>query len=254
MFDAEQILRCVLDKELDERGLASRNVEIKGISSGGANYTSSLFLVDVVSPNEIFKLFAKVAKIFGPQRGVMSADWLYATERLIYTKVAQLYEDLQRKNEVPDADKLKFPYFFGYSDEYGKEVVIMENLVASEYKQFDRLKSMDWNHARASVEYLAKFHALSFALAKTNPEEFEKFSDMKYEIGTTDEETVKPLWTKIINSALEVIKDDQKDKVLKFFQTVPKMNKYNKPIGKPVLSHGDYRLSNLLFKATVSLA
>ncbi|CAH4032497.1 unnamed protein product [Pieris brassicae] len=249
MSDAEQTLRNILDKELDERGLKPRDVTIKAISSGGANYTSSLFLVDVKSPKEDLKLFAKVANSTGAIRDI-AEGWMYKTERLVYTKIAKLYEDLQV--QIPEEEKLKFPKFYGCNNVSGKETVVMENLLASGYNPFNRLKSLDWQHGSASVEYLAKFHALSFALAKNSPEEFEKLSHMKYEIGNQefDEETMGAIWKKIMNNMLEVIKDDQKEKVLKYFESMPTMNTYTKPIGKPVLCHGDFRSSNILFKTT----
>ncbi|XP_022125219.2 uncharacterized protein LOC111000168 isoform X1 [Pieris rapae] len=251
MTDAEQTLFGVLDKELDKRGYRPRDVKVKPISSGGANYTSKLFLVDVTTPKEDLKLFAKVAIIAGQLRQTMSADWLFATERLTYTKIAKFYEDLQVKHNLSEEVKLKFPKFYGCNDEYGKETVIMENLVASGYKPFNRLKCIDWQHASASVEYLAKFHALSFALAKDLPEEFKGLSDIKYEIGSkqTDDEISKSMWEKIIKGAIAVVKDEHKSRVINYFQNMPKFNTYNKPIGKPVLSHGDFRVSNLLFKA-----
>lgn len=254
MSDAEETLHSVLYKELDERGYEPRDVKVKAISSGGANYTSKIFLVDVTSSKEDLKLFAKVAIIGGQLRQIMSADWLFATERLTYTKIAKLYDNIQKKYELSEVDKLRFPKFYGCSDEYGKETIIMENLVASGYKPFNRFKSMDWEHACASVEYLAKFHALSFALAKDYPEDFEKLSEMQYELGTEefDDEARKSQWTNIISAAIAVVKDEQKSRLLKFFQSMTKFNAYNKPIGKPVLSHGDFRISNLLFKAEVS--
>ncbi|CAF4876812.1 unnamed protein product [Pieris macdunnoughi] len=249
MSDAEETLRNILDKELDERGLKPRDVTVKAISSGGANYTSSLFLVDVKSPKEDLNLFAKVANSTGAIRD-LAAGWLYKTEQLVYTRIAKLFEDLQV--QTPEEEKLKFPKFYWCSDVSGKESVVMENLLASGYKTFDRFKSLDWQHGSASVEYLAKFHAFSFALAKNSPEEFEKLTHMKYEIGNQefDEETMAALWKKVMNNMLEVIKDEQKEKVLKYFESMPTMNTYSKPIGKPVLCHGDFRSSNIMFKTT----
>ncbi|CAK1550258.1 unnamed protein product [Leptosia nina] len=250
MVDAEKILRNTLDKELDEHGYIPRDVKIDPISSGGANYTSKLFLVDVTTPKEQLKLFAKVAIINKELRQTMCADWLFKTERIVFTKIAKVFDRLQTRYNIPEDEKLRFPKFYGCSDEQGKEVVLMENLMASGYQSFDRFKSMDWEHACASVEYLAKFHALSFAYAKDYPEEFEELANMKYEIGAQelDEEVMKPMMEKIIGGALAVVKEDQRDRLMKYFNTMPKMNAYTISDGRPVLSHGDFRLSNILFR------
>ncbi|CAG4989448.1 unnamed protein product [Colias eurytheme] len=252
MTDAQETLRNLLNTELDNRGYKPRDVAIKAISTNGANYTSQLFLVDVTSPKkDDLHLFAKVAIINDALRDRMCADWLFDTEKFTYTKLAKVYEDLQNKYKVPEEDRLKFPKFYGASDEHGKETVIMENLVASGYKSFNRFDSMDWEHACAGVKNLALFHALSFGYAKEHPEEFEKqTANMKYILGKAPEdiEAMKPLWMKLINSALAVIQDDQKERVATYLSSCPELCTYNIPKSRAVISHGDYRLSNLLFK------
>ncbi|CAH0724135.1 unnamed protein product, partial [Brenthis ino] len=253
MADAEQNLREFLDKILDEKKYCPREIKIQAIASDGANYTSAIFLVKVTSPNRNdLNLFAKVAIVGEVMRPRMNAEWLYDTERFVYTKLVKVYKNIEEKLNVPQEYRYVFPKCYGCNAEHGKEIVVMENLIENGYKSYNRFKSMDWEHASKGVENLAKFHALSFAFAKYQPEEFQEVTaDMRYKIGSESKvptEIMTEIWGKMVNNALSVIKEDQRDAVKKFLYSNNHFHQYNRPLGKPVIAHGDYRMSNLLFK------
>ncbi|CAG9564329.1 unnamed protein product [Danaus chrysippus] len=247
MTEAEKSLRVLLDKILDERDIKSREINVKEIETNGANYTSALFSVKVQTPNEELKLFAKVATIGKEMRAAMNAEWMFDTERFVYNKLAHLYNDIQK--DLDDEHKFIFPEYYGCNDEFGKESIVMENLVEHGYKPYNRFKSMDWQHAEASVRNLARFHALSFALEKKDPEMFKKFTDnMEFDMVKKDDPSSKSMFVKMAEKPLEILSNDQRDLVKKFLDQENLMTKYTKPFGRPVLCHGDYRLSNILFK------
>ncbi|XP_032519835.2 uncharacterized protein LOC116771936 isoform X2 [Danaus plexippus] len=249
MTDGEKVLRVLLDKVLKERRYEPSEIKIQEMSSGGRNYTSALFLISICLPEKELKLFAKVANIGQELREVMQADWLYGTERFVYTRLMHLYNELQK--DLKDEYRYVFPEFYGISEETGKETVIMENLVASGYEEYDRFKSLDWDHGRIGVETLAKFHALSFALDKSDPETFRKITaNMTFRLGGGEEtQSSKDMWMEndYIERMLSVLDEDDRAAVKKLIMnyTLPK---FNKPIDRTVISHGDYRLSNMLFK------
>ncbi|CAF4876801.1 unnamed protein product [Pieris macdunnoughi] len=246
MSDTENILRGVLDNLLVNHGYKLNYVTIKSKPTHGASFSSKLFSINVKSSEGDLKLFAKV----GVVRGKCS-EWMFSTERFAFNELAKIYSDLQVKYEISEEDRLKFPKFYGSSRMGGKETIILEDLVASGYETFDRFKCFDWEQASNIALYLAKFHALSFAFAKDYPKEFEKVLNMKYEIWSrVNEEDAKAYWAKTLAGSLAVIKNEQRGRVAKFYESLPKPQTYTKPIGTPVLSHGDFRLSNLLYKKT----
>ncbi|XP_046970160.1 uncharacterized protein LOC124537376 [Vanessa cardui] len=254
MTDAEQTLRDFLDKILDEKNYKPREIKIKALPVDGGNYTSVLFLVNVSSPNrDELKIFAKVACVGENMRQKMNADWLYGNERFVYTKLVKIYKDIENELNVPNEHRYLFPIFYGCKEDRGRETVVLENLTESGYETFDRFKSMDWEHASAGVENLAKFHALSFAFAKYHPEEFNKIAlDLKFKM-TFDEaeqsEFAKEMWINMMKRSLDVLKEDQREAVGRLMaENQNNFSKYNNPIGNPVIVHGDYRMSNLLFR------
>lgn len=253
MSDAEQTLREYLNKILDEINYIPRETNIRAISSGGGNFTSAIFLVNVTSPNKNeLKLFAKVAIVKEEMRKRMNADWLFDTERFVYGKLAKIYNKLEEKMNIPEEHRYTFPKCYGCNAEFGNEIVVMENLAEKGYNPYSRFLSMDWAHGSKAVENLAKFHALSFAFAKYEPEEFEQLTaDMPYKIGRDAaeeiDESMKDIFEKMVKRSLDVIKDEQKESVGKFIQKNFNLRTYNRVIGNPVIAHGDYRMSNILF-------
>ncbi|CAG9564335.1 unnamed protein product [Danaus chrysippus] len=249
MADAKEILSNFLFTVLDSRGYKTRDVNIQEITTGGANYTSVLFSIHVKTLNKELKLFAKVAIMSKEMRIVANAEKLFITEEFVYNQLIPLYNNLQK--DLDEEHKFIFPEFYGFNNVYGKETVILENLVESGYKSYSRFKSMDWDHGRVSVEALARFHALSFALKKSDPEGFQKIAeDRKYTFDKDAfDQTTIDQFKDMVEKALSVLKEEEyRDKIRKFLFNTNLLEKYNKPLSTPVLAHGDYRLSNVLFK------
>nr|XP_032519998.1 uncharacterized protein LOC116772074 [Danaus plexippus plexippus]XP_032519999.1 uncharacterized protein LOC116772074 [Danaus plexippus plexippus] len=248
MTDAEQILRDFLETVLKERGSKQKDVKIQEINLDGANYTSILFSVNVETFDKELKLFAKVSDITDEAREALNCNDLFCTERFVYNKLIPVYNNLQK--DLDEEHKFVFPEFYGFNNEFGKETVILENLVEHGYKSYSRFKSMDWDHGRVGVEALARFHALSFALSKRDPEGFQKIAtDMasNFDIKNYDRFNLYEFVT-MVEDAGKCLKHDHLDRVRKLMYSKNIFDKFKKPLSTPVLVHGDYRLSNLLFK------
>lgn len=246
-----EIIKSVLRDCLTNRGFVNPKINIKDISSGGANYTSALYIVTVAEDKEL-KLFVKVAVVGEKVRELMKATTLYRTEQLVYTKLVSIFSDLEEKYGVTGDDKFIFPEFFGSNPNVGEETVILEDLIAKGYHVYSRFKSVDWEYATSALKSLAKFHALSFAFRKEKPEEFNDIAEKLKYVNTDDSESGKAIWKQIIEGSVKVLKDDEnKDRVLNFLLQPDARKdfiKFRSPLNVVVFSHGDYRTSNLLFK------
>ncbi|XP_045537527.1 uncharacterized protein LOC106718858 [Papilio machaon] len=225
-------------------------VKIERFDSGGANYTSALFKILVSrSGRDDLHLFAKVASFSEAMRTKVNADWIYTNEQFVYTTIVKIYDNLQESHDVPLEHRFVFPKYFGHSSTHGNETIVTDDLGIQGYKSFNRFASMNWEYASKSVETLAKFHALSLVFAHEQPEEFEKIAaGMQYGIGVNGDETTKELYVKMVESSLATLPEDYRDRVRKVVYNEELMKFHNKPVKKVVLAHGDFRLSNLLFK------
>lgn len=253
MADAEQILNRLLNTIIKEQNY--RDVKINAITSGGANYTSALFLVTLTAPQkEDVELFAKVAIVGEKMRLLMNATRMFTTEAFVYTDLAKTYDSFQQKYNIHEDEQFVFTKFFGCNPKEYEETVVLENLVARGFKTYNRFKSIDWDHASGAVKMLARFHALSFAYEKEKPEEFKRvIEELKFHRPETSESMIE-IWKQMMERAFSVCKEKHKRNLEKFFENQGSdlFSKFNEPLGRPVLIHGDYRPSNLLFKKEVS--
>lgn len=248
-----ELLRTIAEKHYHN----DYKLDIKSINSGGANYTSALFLAVLTAEGkEALHLFAKVAIVGDRMRVLMNATKMFYVEDFFYNKLIKTYEDIQDKHGVVE-DRFAVPKFYGCHSEFGEETIVLENLTVRGYSGYDRLKSLDWEHASSAVEELAKFHALSFAYQKEQPEEFRLvMNDLWFYKPNSDASVSESYFPKMISRALShITNDDYRERVKKLMlcEASDMYEKYNRPFGHPVLVHGDYRASNLFFKKKVCL-
>lgn len=218
-------------------------MKINPISSGGANYSSTLYEAYITTPEGTHELFAKVASM-----GDLFNDTsqkIFDSEKFVLTKIANAYEKLQDNHGI--TERFTFPKIYNH-DHNDIPIIVMENLASKGYGCYDRFKSIDWKYASKSVETLARFHALSFALKKESPEEFKLAGDILKmpETGITS-----PLWEGITDGAMAVVDEEDKEKLSRVLEGVvgwSKLEDFGEPLKTSVLIHGDYRPSNLLHK------
>lgn len=249
MAEAEKTLRTLIDKIAVENGAKNYDITIKPITSGGANYTSKLFLIIVAGEKDELKLFAKVAFMSEKLREFTTIN-VFDTERFFYTTLLKKYRDIEERHDVPVEHRISVPKFYGYNSDYLEETIILEDLVHEGYAVYDRTKSMDWAYASKAVEEIAKLHALSFAFEIENPDEFNDILQ-RLKFGELSDEQQKVVFENSFKSALEFAKDEHKEKLMKYVNNI-KLNfmGHMTALKKPVLCHGDYRVSNQMYKTT----
>uniref|UniRef100_A0A2A4JDZ5 CHK kinase-like domain-containing protein n=1 Tax=Heliothis virescens TaxID=7102 RepID=A0A2A4JDZ5_HELVI len=248
MEDIPEHFKELLHKIAKEQNFVEYELDIKAISSGGANYTSRLYAVSIAERARTLRLFAKVAAIGEKMRA--QAPKVYETERYCYTQLVHIYERLQEEHRVPRDQRLAFCQFYGYNPELFQETIVLADLVAAGYEPYDRFRSIDWPYAESAVTELAKIHAASMAYAKYHPDDFAKILDKVRFDWTMDDPGTKTYKETIINTAISNVNEENKGKFEKYFAELD-MKAFAaafKSSRREVLGHGDYRPSNLMHK------
>ncbi|XP_047031329.1 uncharacterized protein LOC124638416 [Helicoverpa zea] len=249
MAHSEEPLRNMLKKIAQEHNYENPEIIINSISSGGANYTSALYTAIIKAKNkEDLNLFGKVAAVGEKFRNHASIDF-YDTEKFAYTTLFKIYEALEEEHGVPEEHRFPFVKFYGFdASAQFLETMVLENLITQGYEAFDRFKSYDWEYASAVITELAKFHALSYAFQKKDPEEFQKTLDRpKIDWAAIGMEgTLK----RSTATALRALRPEHKRSLEKFMSR--NINEvfidYYKPSRTTVITHGDFRGSNLVHR------
>ncbi|XP_013187132.2 uncharacterized protein LOC106132312 [Amyelois transitella] len=249
MVDREVLLHHMAEDIAKKHNYNDAKIKIEPISTEGANYSSVLFNITIsATTKKDLHLFAKVLNFNESVRSSMGG-LIIEIEGWVYEDLAGIFKKIEDKCEVPDKFRYVFPEFYGYNPKLYAETLILENLVARGFEVYDRLKSIDWPYAAKAVETLAKFHALSMAYGKENPEIYEK------KFGNNIEIALKPLgerFNDFVETALSVLKEENKERLRQFRDKEQSQGnvfvKYMTMKSKPVLAHGDYRPSNIMHK------
>ncbi|XP_059046497.1 uncharacterized protein LOC131842065 [Achroia grisella] len=248
---AMESLRKVVEDIAKENGFGKPEIVINPISTGGANYSSELFTI-VVSEDakETLHLFSKIIIINETIRAQMPPA-IFDVERLIYVDLLKKYEDIEISHNVPPEKRLVVPKYYGCNTKKFEESVVLENLAEKGFITYDRFKSVDWEYAAKAVKSLAKFHALSMAYSEEYPQEFEEFvkkMDFQKEMFLG---MFHQFYEQRIETTLSVTTEERKSKLKKYLDThisVETIMKLSESSQRIVLSHGDYRPSNLMHK------
>ncbi|XP_047031326.1 uncharacterized protein LOC124638414 [Helicoverpa zea] len=249
MAHSEEPLRNLMNKIAKEHNYEKPEIIINSISSGGVNNSSTLYTAIIKAKNkEDLNLFGKVAAVGEKFRNSTTID-IFDTEQFAYTTLFKIYEALEEEHGVPEEHRLPFVKFYGFdtSAQY-LETMVLENLITQGYEAFDRFKSYDWEYASAAITELAKFHALSYAFQKKDPEEYKKTLDRPKidwaAIGI--EGTMK----RSTATALRALRPEHKRSLEKFMSR--NINElfidYYKPSRTTVITHGDFRGNNLVHR------
>lgn len=101
---------------------------------------------------------------------------LYTREILVYQVIVPNFLEIQRRFKVIQGLRITFPNCIFTRDEKGKETIAIMSLrnKPNRFSIHNRFCKIDFSHSALVMKYLAKFHALSFVLENTNPEEFDK--------------------------------------------------------------------------------
>ncbi|KAI8420593.1 hypothetical protein MSG28_007840 [Choristoneura fumiferana] len=251
MAENEEKLRDYMQKIATEQGYGNGVVDIQAMSSEGANFTTSLYLANISDPpKEDMKLFVKVANISEEIRAANNNmfEILYETERFFYEELAIVFENMYDEHSVPQKDRLQYPNYYGYKSVKMEETMVLENLVAKDFGNFDRLKTFNWDYASKSVEILAKFHALGLAFRHKSREDFNRIIK-KIPHRVADENIRKAYVEQAIKTGTQMMNERYKEKMLKFFKTdhlLRQLEKVSNPPADGFLIHSDFRPSNLM--------
>ncbi|XP_061714382.1 uncharacterized protein LOC133522917 [Cydia pomonella] len=252
MAEAVEQLQIFLQNIAKKENYLHSKIDIKPISSEGANYTADLYLVTISEPlKPDIHIFAKTASLNEDAR--KNNEFLsrvYETEALFYSELAVNFERLYNKCQVPIENRLYIPKYYGHLLVPYQEILVLENLEAKGFKSFDRMKTFNWDYASTAVTQMAKFHALGLALRNENPHEYTRLvSNFKFDV-SENQEMMNSLLKLAIENGCEGLKSDHKERLQKYFASTENIATLITTMTKDetFLIHGDFRPSNLMHR------
>ncbi|XP_063835815.1 uncharacterized protein LOC135084985 [Ostrinia nubilalis] len=252
MTDARELfLRNILEEIAVKQKYEDPDIQTSAIPTTGSNFTSQLFYASIKSAGkQDLNVFAKVAVVAEKLREELKAT-LFDIERHFYTKLTKTYKEIEDEHNISEEHRLVIPKYYGGSDTYLKEVVVLQDLSKHGFITYDRFKSIDWEYASAAVEELAKLHALSIAYWKAYPEDYEEAKKILRRQMMDEDTPVTAMMKHMLNNTILTVREENRAKVEKLcLETFnfEKFKKFYEPTERPVIIHSDFRQSNLMHK------
>lgn len=127
-------------------------------------------------------LICKLMPTSKARREQFNSDAVFIREAFMYSKLLPIFAEFQKEKGLNLKESFcEYPKCYGTLDDKQNDhfVIVLEDLKASGYLLFDKLRPADFNHVKLFAESLGKFHAVSFALKDQRPEVFAEFKPLK---------------------------------------------------------------------------
>ena len=190
---------------------------------------------------------------------------LFERETYMYNVILPVFNKFQLDHNVkPDVSgffaypKCHYAYF---NKEQDQSFIIMEDIRESGFSMENKLKPVQFTHAKAVMENLGQLHGISLAMKKQRPEEFAKYQSLKDVMNADDSPIQKQMLEQMmdvnVNKAILTLDDNEtalKEKVLKAGKKILDADFFAAKHSEPysVINHGDSWINNMMFRYEVS--
>lgn len=257
-FDDVEIHNC-LREVAKAKGIDNFDYNVEFACGKGDNYVANLFRVLIKDTEKTENNISVIVKTLVKTSRQDTLYELHKREVAVYNEVIPIFETIQYN--LGD-DKVILPKCLYSNAEKGKEILILEDLVAQGFsldKKLMKFEKLDYLQVRLVLTELAKFHSLSFICEEKKNESFDKlkgqFDDIIFEKTFLHQSKLNDYFLDCYEMSLKVINNlDAKEKLEQVkSKLLTIMRKYVQPSKYNVLCHGDCWINNILFKHQVCI-
>ena len=248
-----EFLATILSEE-EKKNISVTCMDVKEAVSKGDNYLSTLYRIMVEcnesnGGNGINKYFLILKTL---PKGEMFQKLV--SESQSFEKELQMYSSTLPAMYCTTKAKLR-PLSARYMPTNMKNVIVLEDLQQLGYKMANRHTGLDLEHCEMTVRALARFHAVSVALHKSDPACMDMYSEGFYKETEEARERMHAHLSYNLQSLASRIEkwpgfEPCADKIRKMIPTaVDQMIKFMQPKKDSlnVLNHGDCWVNNIMF-------
>lgn len=251
--DAQLVL---LNEIAKENGITNCTIEQSKTSSKGDNYVAEIKFVTISGDNRQLNVIVKKSPVNEDFRKFFPVEHIFRNEIRVYDTVLRTFRAFQEENNVKDPFD-NYPKLFGNCEEKYSECLVLEDLIRSGYRHWNRKLEMDTEHIKLVMATYGKFHAVSFALKKKYPDKFQELSGLLKQPEEWQSSTfggflknVVPAIQKavtgnvVLEKAFQRLTDDLETYFLQLKSEYDDVS---------VINHGDCWNNNMLFKYKVGI-
>lgn len=213
-----------------------------------------------ISKEETLNLVGKLPPLSAVRREQFNSISMFERESFVYSEILPEFIKFQHESLITrDQGFYSIPKCYAIlaeksTDEY---CIILEDLRSRNFRMFDKMKQVDYNHVKLLMEQLGRFHAISFIL-KTNGnkkfDEFKKLPDIMTLNAAKNPEQYEIMFKTAMEKAIETLEPNEteiKEKLLNFKENIQSFMEFcfNSNSSEPfaVLNHGDCWNNNMMY-------
>ncbi|XP_077295355.1 uncharacterized protein LOC143917646 [Arctopsyche grandis] len=242
--------QAAIEEFIQKNGLKDVFLRISPGSEKGDNFVCEIYKIEIASKQNKCVLHNLIMKTISDKAKyeLLQSEIIFNTESYLYHVVLPTFKKFQNEHKIPIEEQFDFVKCY----KADKNLVLMEDMCARGYRMHDRYNSYDSDHLDLVFISLARYHSISFAMKKLDPETYKKLSKSVYKSDIC-EKNFDPVLERSLFEATRVMNDASKaKKFISFSKTrVEKFHKYiatKSATPYDVICHGDCWNNNVLFK------
>lgn len=254
---SEHQLKSINDIIL-EHGFKDSKIFFETVGKAGDNYVASVRRITIEGANGSIKIIAKIAPTLEIVRKSMNTHVLFKNEHLMYSEVLPKLTQYQKNANIPEEEQLKYAKWFGSCLEQPNEVILLEDLMVSDFTMLDRFTPLPNDCVKSMMKNFALLHSLSFVLKHKEPETYNKFKNSLINMWTLVVEANDAMgYFQLLEDDISAIVKDQKykdfvrNKISDLPNLAVKSDKVDAENQYTVILQGDPWTNNILFKFQV---
>ncbi|CAB3225490.1 unnamed protein product [Arctia plantaginis] len=238
-----------------EHGLKDNKIFFESVGKPGDNYVASVKRITIEGANGSIKIIAKIAPTLEIIRKPMNTRVLFENEHLMYTEVLPKLIQFQKNAGIPEEEQLRYAKCYGSTLEEPNEVILLEDMTASDFIMLDRFTSLSNDCVKSMMKNFAVLHSLSFVLKHKEPETYNKFKNNLTNLWTLvgGSDDAMGFFQMIEDDTIAIVKDPKyqdfvRHKVSDLPNLATKFSKIDAYNQYTVILQGDSWTNNILFK------
>ncbi|XP_053657723.1 uncharacterized protein LOC128706807 [Anopheles marshallii] len=249
-----------IEKVASEQGFTAGefNLEFDVGSNKGDGFVGQMFkaLITEGARKQVF--LCKIPPLNEARRRQFNTMSSFSRETLAYkTLLPTIFAYQEEKGVAREDGFFNVPKcYYAECDEATEEsVIIMEDLRTMDYRMWNKMKPVNYEHARLTMQHLGRLHAVSLALKRDRPEAFEQFKvPDSLVVMMSDGSPLALMMTQMVNNAKETLEPHETKERAKMEKLAENVRQEMQSCADgasaepyTVLGHGDCWVNNFMF-------
>ncbi|XP_003435871.2 uncharacterized protein LOC11175451 [Anopheles gambiae] len=255
-----QYLYNAMEQVAIEQGFTAGKfkIEFDVGSNKGDGFVGQMFKAFLQEGDRREVYLCKIPPLNEARRQQFQSMTIFSRETLAYKSLLPLIFTYQEEKGISREDgffNVPKCYYAECDETTEQSVIIMEDLRLKDYRMWNKLVPVNYEHARLTMQQLGRLHAVSLAMKRDRPADFEQFKvPDPLEVMMPEGSPFEAMMIKMLTDAKETLEPHETKERTKMQKLIDNMRQEMKTctdgaLAEPyaVLGHGDCWVNNFMF-------